>query len=189
MLVITRAPELSAANSGAPPPTRIASVLAKREVLMPRISGPAGACAATGGASGVSRRAAQRHACGRRCADDDRDEIWPGRAQEVAQSDQGAGEQRQALPRLLEHLHHLRHHIDQQAGGAAAARRQRHLVERRPAELFCDRGRSGAALGATRPASAPHRRRARRGQLRAQLKLDNEMRLPSRSRYPAISGT
>ena len=84
------------------------------------------------------RIAAQRHTCSHRSADDDRDEIRPSRAQEVAQPDQRAGQQRQGLSRLLEHSYDLRHHVDQQAGDD----RDRHdrdqdgVKQREPGFLF-----------------------------------------------------
>jgi hypothetical protein len=59
------------------------------------------------------RSAAQRQAGSERAADAGNGEIGPGREQEVAQPDQRAGEQRQGLARLLEHLHDLRHHVHQ----------------------------------------------------------------------------
>src|SRR5882762_5844417 len=115
MLVITRAPESSAESSGTPPPTRMASVLAKREVLTPRISDPSQGMRSN---RTCQRRlaAARRHAYSHRPPDDDRDEIRPSRAQEVAQPDQRASQQRQALSRLPEHPYDLGHHVDQQAG-------------------------------------------------------------------------
>ena len=73
MLVITRAPELSAESSGTPPPTRMASVLAKREVLTPRISDPSQGRRSNSACQrrlGASRRSAMRAAD--HGADDDR---------------------------------------------------------------------------------------------------------------------
>ena len=84
--------------------------------------------------------AAQRHARGGHNSDDHDCEIRPGRAQEVGKSDQRAREQRQALPRLLEHLHDLRHDEHQEAGDDADRHyRHQHGVEQRKAGLLLQR--------------------------------------------------
>ncbi len=65
MLVITRAPEFSADSSGTPPPTRMARVLAKREVLTLRINPPSQGVRSSRACQlrrGASRRSARRSA-------------------------------------------------------------------------------------------------------------------------------
>ena len=115
---MTRAPEASAASSGTPPPTRMASVLAKRAVSTPRTSGPSRGHGEQEGVPAPPRRvAAQREPRGAHRGDDgERARYGQDARRKSLERDQGAGEPRQRLSRLLEHLHDLRHDVHEQAG-------------------------------------------------------------------------
>ena len=103
-------------NSGAPLPTRIASVLAKRAVS--RLAARRPTPGTRSSAAWTARADAfplQRHRQRdlRRC--DRREPQPPGRAKEVADGDQRLRQQRQRLAALLIHRHDLRHDISDAA--------------------------------------------------------------------------
>lgn len=142
--------------------SRIASVLAKREVLAPRMSVPSQGRPSSSLCH--SRRAASRRD---RAAHGERDDGGSGHPQKVAQPDQTAREQGQALARLLEYLHDLRHDTGEQSGDDqdrdhADERR----VEQGEADLVLERLARVSTRGSSARAAAGSvspKRRARSG--------------------------
>ena len=113
----TPAPAFSAVSSGTRLPTRIASVAARRAELRPAVQRPDYRQAEQRAVPALSRGGHCEGEPGcespRRRARSARNPPYTRRKSDSR--DQRAGQERQRLARVLEHLHHLRHDVDEEA--------------------------------------------------------------------------